>query len=84
MEPSTVIFQNKSLNFLGRFCMGVAKTFRLVKCQEFTKDGEIYAESTNFTLINFMLKVAGPTHEKVLTIYLLAIQVGTFLFVTLH
>ncbi|KAG8179866.1 hypothetical protein JTE90_007046 [Oedothorax gibbosus] len=75
MEPSTVVYQNKSLNFLGRFCMAVAKTFRLVKYQEFTKDDAIYAESTNFTLINFMLKVAGPTHEKVLTVYLLAMQV---------
>lgn len=75
MEPSTVVFKVKALNFLGRFCMTVAKTFRLVKYTEYIKDGEVYAESTNFTLINFMLKVAGPTHERTLTLYLLTIQV---------
>lgn len=74
-EPSTVIFKPKSLSLLGHFCLFIAKTFRLVHYKEFEKDGEIVAECTNFTIINFALKVAGPTHERSLTVYLLTIQV---------
>lgn len=75
MEPSTVIFKPKSLSFLGRFCLAVAKVLRLVHYKETVKDGDTLAECTNFTLINYLLKVAGPTHERSLTTYLLTIQV---------
>ena len=32
----------------------------------------------NLTLINFVLKFTGPTHEQTLTIYLMVIQVCAF------
>ncbi|XP_054724578.1 UDP-N-acetylglucosamine--dolichyl-phosphate N-acetylglucosaminephosphotransferase-like isoform X2 [Uloborus diversus] len=75
MENSTVIFKPKTLNIIGRFCLNIARLFRLITYTEKLKDGEVFAESSNFTLINFMLKVAGPTHERKLTCYLLSIQV---------
>uniref|UniRef100_A0A2L2YJL3 UDP-N-acetylglucosamine--dolichyl-phosphate N-acetylglucosaminephosphotransferase n=1 Tax=Parasteatoda tepidariorum TaxID=114398 RepID=A0A2L2YJL3_PARTP len=75
MEPSTVIFKKSSLSTLGCFCMWVARTFKLVCYKEEFKDNELYCETSNFTIINFMLKVAGPTHEKTLTTYLLSFQV---------
>lgn len=73
--PSTVSFRPNSLSSLGHFCLSVAKSLRLVNYKEVEKDGETYAECTNFTIINYFLKVVGPTHEKTLTIYLLSIQV---------
>lgn len=75
MEPSTVIFKPKSLSALGHFCLSIARTFQLVNYKEFQKDSEEFAECSNFTIINYILKVAGPTHEKTLTVYLLTIQV---------
>ncbi|KAF8791954.1 UDP-N-acetylglucosamine--dolichyl-phosphate like protein [Argiope bruennichi] len=74
LEPSTVIFREASLSPLGRLSLFVARTFRLVHIKEDVRDGEVYSECTNFTLINFMLKVLGPTHERTLTIYLLTMQ----------
>ncbi|GBN96840.1 UDP-N-acetylglucosamine--dolichyl-phosphate N-acetylglucosaminephosphotransferase [Araneus ventricosus] len=74
LEASTVIFRETSLSFLGRLSLFVAKTFRLVHIKQEVRDKEVYTECTNFTLINFMLKVLGPTHERTLTIYLLTIQ----------
>lgn len=74
LEPSTVIFKKDSLSFLGRFCLFIAKLFRLVHCTERVKDEEIYTESTNFTLINYTLEVFGPMHERTLTLYLMTIQ----------
>ncbi|GIY18236.1 UDP-N-acetylglucosamine--dolichyl-phosphate N-acetylglucosaminephosphotransferase [Caerostris darwini] len=75
LQFSTVIFKENSLPFLGRFSLFIAKTFRLVHIKEITKDGEVYLECSNFTVINYMLKIFGPTHERTLTIYLLATQV---------
>lgn len=75
MEPSTVTFKPKSLSLLGYFFLKIAKTLGLVHYTENIIDGDVYAECTNFTLINFMLKVAGPLHEQKLTIYLLSMQV---------
>ncbi|KFM57402.1 UDP-N-acetylglucosamine--dolichyl-phosphate N-acetylglucosaminephosphotransferase, partial [Stegodyphus mimosarum] len=70
METSTVIFKPKSLSFLGHVCLSIARNFHLANYTEKIQGDEVIAECTNFTLINFTLKVAGPTHEKVLTIYL--------------
>ena len=38
------------------------------------EDGE-YTECNNMTLINFVIKLIGPTHERNLTLLLLLIQV---------
>ena len=35
----------------------------------------------NLTIINFVLKFIGPTHEKTLTVYILIIQVLPWLLV---
>lgn len=86
MEPSTVIFKPKDLSFLGHFCLFIARTFRLVHYVETVKDGDTIAECTNFTIINYVLKVAGPMHEESLTKFLLSTQVGVFyiMFVISH
>lgn len=78
MEPSTVIFKKSSLSFLGCFCMFVATSLRLVNYKEFSKDDEVYIECTNFTVINYALKVAGSIHEKTLTVILLSLQVKCY------
>lgn len=35
---------------------------------------------SNLTILNFVLRVIGPTHERTLVIYMLAIQVGRSYF----
>lgn len=58
--------------------MFVATSLRLVNYKEFSKDDEVYIECTNFTVINYTLKVAGPMHEKTLTVILLSLQVKCY------
>jgi len=51
--------------------MYVALNFQV----EYEKDGEMYVECNNLTLINLMLKFFGPMHEQSLTILLILIQI---------
>ena len=51
------------------------ETFRLVDVKRNVGEDEMFVEVNNLTLINFVLRLAGPTHEKTLTKYILVIQV---------
>lgn len=50
----------------------ILKTLKLINWQEMP-DGRVI--TNNFTLINFVLVVFGPVHEKVVTQMLMAVQV---------
>ena len=63
------------MKILGTFVISVFRALRLVHVNEYTKNGELYIEFNNLTLINFVLKICGPLHEQTLTIILLAVQV---------
>lgn len=39
------------------------------------QDGDEFIECNNMTLINLVLKILGPVHERNLTVIMLAIQV---------
>uniref|UniRef100_A0A4W3GHJ2 UDP-N-acetylglucosamine--dolichyl-phosphate N-acetylglucosaminephosphotransferase n=1 Tax=Callorhinchus milii TaxID=7868 RepID=A0A4W3GHJ2_CALMI len=68
-------FKTNDLPKLGYLILKVAETFRVVKVRHGVgEDGE-YIECNNLTLINFVIKLIGPTHERNLTIILLLIQV---------
>ncbi|NXX97801.1 GPT acetylglucosaminephosphotransferase, partial [Centropus bengalensis] len=75
LEMSYSKFKTKSLSALGTNVLKAVKTLHLadVKCGK-DEDGE-YTECNNMTLINFVIKLIGPTHEQNLTLLLLLIQV---------
>lgn len=53
----------------------VVKILRIVDVRSgMDEDGE-YSECNNMTLINFVIKLIGPIHERNLTLLLLLIQV---------
>lgn len=68
-------FKAKDLSELGAFILKVTETLRIVKVRRKLDEDEEYIECNNMTLINFVLKIIGPTHERTLTIILLLTQV---------
>ena len=72
---SLATFKAKELKPLGKLALAIFKPFGLVHMEQFTKDDESYVTVNNLTIINFILKLFGPMHERSLTILLLVIQV---------
>ncbi|XP_069470483.1 UDP-N-acetylglucosamine--dolichyl-phosphate N-acetylglucosaminephosphotransferase [Ambystoma mexicanum] len=68
-------FKEKDLSKLGAFILKVAEMLHIVEVRRKLDEDEEYIECNNMTLINFVLKLVGPTHERTLTIILLLIQV---------
>jgi hypothetical protein len=78
MEPSVVVFNDKSLNKLSKIVFFIYRKLRLIRVTErrlVDKNNDIEYESTNFTIINLYLVIMGPTREDKLTTRLLIIQV---------
>ncbi|XP_063291870.1 UDP-N-acetylglucosamine--dolichyl-phosphate N-acetylglucosaminephosphotransferase [Pelobates fuscus] len=68
-------FKAKDLSGIGSLAIKVTETLGVVDVRrEQGEDGE-FMEINNMTLINFVLKFIGPTHERNLTVLLLFIQV---------
>uniref|UniRef100_A0A3B4B5K6 UDP-N-acetylglucosamine--dolichyl-phosphate N-acetylglucosaminephosphotransferase n=1 Tax=Periophthalmus magnuspinnatus TaxID=409849 RepID=A0A3B4B5K6_9GOBI len=68
----------RSSNFtgkLGTLIFQVAEFMRVLDVRRERKDGDDYIECNNMTLINLVLKLLGPTHERSLTVIMLIIQV---------
>nr|CAG4647121.1 EOG090X07N9 [Megafenestra aurita]SVE92441.1 EOG090X07N9 [Megafenestra aurita] len=74
LDPSVFQFKEMKLNTVSRLVLNIYKMFGLVRVEHVSEDADI-SQSTNCTLINFVLKFMGPTHEKTLAIYLLVLQV---------
>lgn len=75
LEMSYSKFKTKSLSFLGTFILKVAESLRLVTVHRGESEDGAFTECNNMTLINLLLKVFGPTHERNLTLLLLLLQV---------
>lgn len=75
LEMSYSKFKTKSLSFLGTFILKVAESLRLVTVHRGESEDGAFTECNNMTLINLLLKVFGPTHERNLTLFLLLLQV---------
>ncbi|MGH0171365.1 UNVERIFIED_CONTAM: hypothetical protein FKN15_074426 [Acipenser sinensis] len=68
-------FKSRDLSKLGELLLKVASALRMVEVRRgLEEDGE-FMECNNLTLINFVLKLIGPTHERTLTVIMLLIQV---------
>ncbi|XP_038936981.1 UDP-N-acetylglucosamine--dolichyl-phosphate N-acetylglucosaminephosphotransferase isoform X1 [Rattus norvegicus] len=74
LEMSYSKFKTKSLSFLGTFILKVAESLRLVTVHRGESEDGAFTECNNMTLINLLLKVFGPTHERNLTLFLLLLQ----------
>lgn len=72
---SKAIFKESDLKFLGKLSLGVFETFHLIDVRRCVGEDKQFIEINNLTLINFVLRLAGPTNEKKLTMYILVIQV---------
>lgn len=68
-------FKSKDLSKLGHLILKVAELLRVLDVRRENKDGDDYIECNNMTLINLVLKILGPTHERNLTVIMLIIQV---------
>lgn len=76
LEMSYSRFKCRSLSPLGAYVLKVCEKLRIVDVRQgVDKDGE-YTECNNMTLINFVIKLIGPTPEKTLTVLLLLMQVA--------
>lgn len=75
LEMSYSKFKTKNLSFLGTFILKVAENLRLVTVHQGESEDGAFTECNNMTLINLLLKVFGPTHERNLTLLLLLLQV---------
>ncbi|NWX21194.1 GPT acetylglucosaminephosphotransferase, partial [Aegotheles bennettii] len=75
LEMSYSKFKTKNLSALGTSILKAVKILHVVHVRSgVDEDGE-YTECNNMTLINFVIKLIGPTHERSLTLLLLLIQV---------
>ncbi|XP_028405713.1 UDP-N-acetylglucosamine--dolichyl-phosphate N-acetylglucosaminephosphotransferase-like [Dendronephthya gigantea] len=68
-------FKESDLNYLGKLSLGILETFNLIDIERDVGEDNEFIEISNLTLINFVLRLAGPTNEKILTSYILGIQV---------
>ena len=64
-------------------CLGILEKFHLIDVKRDVGEDKEFIEINNLTLINFVLRLAGPTNEKILTVYILVIQV-TNIFIFLN
>lgn len=71
LHISTTEFRLNELGSLGRLMVKVLRTFRLISWQE-QPDGRVI--TNNFTLINFVLFIFGPVHERIATQMLMSFQ----------
>lgn len=71
LNMSKAEFKRSELSFLGRLVVWFLATFRLAHVVD-REDG--VTEMNNLTIINFVLKLVGPTREPRLTVYILLIQ----------
>ena len=74
-ELSVVEFKERDLKLLGRVALTLLSLVRFIQIKNYVKDGENYIECNNLTLLNFVLKVFGPLHERTLTICILSFQI---------
>ena len=69
-------FKRRDLRMPGRLALAALHSVGLLRTRTFSRDGEEWVECNNLTLINLVLKLCGPMHERTLTVLLLVIQVA--------
>lgn len=75
VEMSLAKEKLQQLNGIGKVLIKLVKLLRVTYVKEYTENDIEYVEFNNLTLINLVLKLFGPCHERNLTCYLLAFQI---------
>merc|ERR1719431_2336681 len=84
VSTSTAYFPKTELGILGRISLGILSSLRVATVREYVVKVDTDSDTTtnvnmiecnNLTLLNFILSLTGPMHEKSLTLTILAIQV---------
>ena len=75
VSMSLATIRMSELNKLGYLVINILKSLRLIHVNEYFKDSEPYVDINNLTLINLVLKICGPMHERSLTVILLIFQI---------
>ena len=75
LEMSTVRFKAKELGFLGNLSVSILESLGLLKVYRNLGDTGEYMECNNFTVINLVLKLFGPMHERTTVSVILLFQV---------
>jgi len=84
VTPSVALFKKDELKYLGKVSLSILTFIRLVSVKEFTVELENdekepktvdMIECNNLTLINLILRITGPMHERTLTTALIVIQI---------
>ncbi|KAG8008146.1 UDP-N-acetylglucosamine--dolichyl-phosphate N-acetylglucosaminephosphotransferase [Nibea albiflora] len=70
-------FKRKDLSKLGHLILTVAELLKLLEVRRGQDRDDEFIECNNMTLINLVLKILGPTHERTLTAIMLAIQTSS-------
>ncbi|CAB1315814.1 unnamed protein product [Coregonus sp. 'balchen'] len=68
-------FKRRDLSKLGNLILQVAEMLRVLEVKRGQEGDDEFVECNNMTLINLVLKILGPTHERNLTTIMLLIQV---------
>ena len=69
-------FKRSDLGLWGQLTLDTLSMLRLVTVETGVGDKKDEIRVNNFTIINFVLRLTGPTHEQTLTLYLLLLQVA--------
>ena len=70
------VFKKSDIRPLGKLILSVFSLLRLVQVEDGVGEDKKSTRVNNFTLINFVIKMLGPLHERTLTTIMLGIQVG--------
>ena len=75
LEMSRAVFKKSDLNVFGRIVIRVGSFFKVLHVHESTGKDKELMEINNMTLINLVIKLTGPIHERNLTAILMVVQV---------
>ncbi|XP_063959592.1 UDP-N-acetylglucosamine--dolichyl-phosphate N-acetylglucosaminephosphotransferase-like [Lytechinus pictus] len=68
-------FKMKNLGFIGRLAVRVCGLVGVIHIKEGVGEDKDETECSNFTILNLVLKIMGPMHERNLVLVMLFIQV---------
>ncbi|CAH3175038.1 unnamed protein product [Porites lobata] len=69
------VFKKSDIRPLGKLILSVFSLLRLVQVEDGVGEDKKSVRVNNFTLINFVIKMLGPLHERTLTTIMLGIQI---------
>lgn len=72
---SYTMFKTSDLRPLGKLILSVFSLLKLVQVETGVGEDKKSTRVNNFTLLNFVIRLLGPLHERTLTTILLGIQV---------